>query len=176
MTLKTLDSLFTAMKYVPEPDLDDFSWLFRLRYGNRFESIKSLEVATIGSILEATHASKPSVVFELINRDLKLQWLTQNDKVCLFYLIHKQLRTITELIAAIDEIHPIRNKYADTWNKIASEFAVSSDVVLIDRLAKRNGCDWKSAEKLLWSQVYLMLKIDAQNAAFEAELNKKLMK
>lgn len=171
MKLKELDYLYKCLN-LPEPELQDFSWLFKFLYKNRFDEIKNLSNVSIGTVLKATHCDKPSEVVKLLLPELKCSFILEKDKVLIYCLIKEQLEIITKLFDQINDIHPIQSKFGGVWNKISSEFKISPDILLIDNISKRNHISWAEAEKLSWSQVYLTLKIDAQNAAFEAETNK----
>lgn len=171
MKLTDIDSLYEIL--IPlKPKLEDFSLLFRFFYKDKFEELTNLKNVPISAILEVGSQYKPSDAFEVFNSYFKLKFLTNNDKVLLFYIFDNKMKQISKIFSKIDSIHPIQSKFNGIWSSVSGEFKIPSDVALIARVSKINNCSWKEAEMISWDKVYFMLLLEAQEAAFQNEANK----
>lgn len=176
MRIEEFESLKRIGFNRPKPQKNDFSLIFKLRYGKRFEEIKSLSNLTIGTLLEIPKTKTFREMFDLIKNDLELCFITKNDETLLIEIWIERVDTIQRLFSDIQKKYISNSKYGSIWNKIENLFNVPYEISLIDNISKRDGISWNETQKLKWSEVYFKLLIDKQMQSFQEEISKQPMK
>lgn len=131
------------------------------------ESELSLDHLSIGTLLDAVKSTSPMEMFNIINSELNIKWLTDKDKIYCFYKWKEDVERINAMFDALERNNPTDNKYQGLWSKIAERIPVQPEIALIDSLAKRMNISWKEAQKLEWAEAYLMLALDKRTALFD---------
>lgn len=161
MKLKELDAI---SRIGIEYNNDKLSKLFKFFYNENV--IKNLTHLSIGAMLDTTQCYKASDVVDIICKDLKLRFLTENDKCVLYRYWNKRITEISKTFESIDKLVIIAQNYGAEWSQAANKIQIPPEICLVDTIAKRQNITWNEACKLEWTQVYLMLKIDKREGYF----------